>query len=235
MRRFRVEGHAEVGEDGEGHLVHDRDAVLHVGGEAGVAADGGQAVDGQRNLHIAQSGVGGVARHLRAVGVGQSEVHLGGNERVGRAGADVEAAHLVLAAAVDAAERRSHLPAVACNVGELHTVAQYVVALVVNAQTLHRVELPVGRGRRIVLGVAAHARQLEGDVQVPAVVRAHGAVQRGEAEARRHNRCDDAVQLVLPGDAGAEGQRLEDVQRVLVEGRNSGARQRVRESHARHA
>ena len=37
-------------------------------------------------------------------------------------------------------------------------------------------------------------------------------------EAGRDDRGDDAVELVLSGDAGAEGERLKDVARVVVEG-----------------
>ena len=114
---LRVEGHAEVGEEGEGDLADDRDAVLEVGGEVGVAADGGETIDGQRNLHVGPSvGLLGSRGTSDAVGVGEVELDRVGDEGVGRGGADVEAADVVLAAAVDAGEGRSDLAAEAGDV-----------------------------------------------------------------------------------------------------------------------
>jgi hypothetical protein len=50
----------------------DGNAVLGVGGEAGVAADGGDAVDRQRNLQaLVQLRIGGIARHAGAVRIGE--------------------------------------------------------------------------------------------------------------------------------------------------------------------
>src|SRR6202000_3017550 len=100
---LRVEGHAEVGEDVEADLGDDRDAVLEVGGEVGVATDGRETIDGQRNLHVgSEGGIAGVAWNERTVRVGGVELNPRGHEGIGRSGADVEAADVVLAAAVDA-------------------------------------------------------------------------------------------------------------------------------------
>ena len=111
LRGLGVEDQAEVGEEREGDLVDDRDAVLEVGGEVGIATDGREAIDRQRNRHVAQVRLCGIARHGRAVRIGELEVHLGRDERVGRAGTNVEAADFVLAAAIDTSERRRHLAA----------------------------------------------------------------------------------------------------------------------------
>jgi hypothetical protein len=91
----------------------------------------------------------------------------------------------------------------------------------VDLEALHGEELPERHGGGVVLGVTADARDLEGDVEVLTVVRADSTVQRGEAEAGREDGGNDAVQLVLTGDAGTEGQGLEDVEGVLVEGRDA--------------
>ena len=66
-------------------------------------------------------------------------------------------------------------------------------------------------------------------------MRADGAVERGEGEAGRDNRGDDAVELVLAGDACAEGEGLKDIARVVVEGGDGGARETVGETDAGHA
>ena len=183
---LRVEGHAEVGEDGEADLADDRDAVLEVGGEVGVAADGGEAVDGQRNLHVgAERGIARVARNERAVGVGEVEHHARGDEGVGRCRADVEAADVVLTAAVDASEGRSDFATEAGDLVEEDAVAEDVAALGVDAEALHREELAPCDGGSEVLGVAADAGELEGRVEVLAAVRTDGAIERGEAEAGR--------------------------------------------------
>src|SRR6185437_13622550 len=232
---LRVEGHAEVGEDVETHLGDDRDPVLDVGGEVGVAADGSETVDRQRNLHVAADrGIAGVTRNERTVGIREVEICAGGDEGIGRCGADVEAADVILTAAVDASEGRSDFATESRDRVEQDAVAQDVAALGVDAQTLHREELPPCDGGSEVLGVAADARELEGCVQVLAAMWTDGAIERGEAEAGRDLRGDDAVELVLAGDARAEGEGLKDIAGVVVEGGDGRAREAVRQADARH-
>ena len=68
-----------------------------------IAADGGDAVDGQRNLDaLVQLRIGRVARNAGAVRVGQLHVDAVGNIAVGRGAADVEAAQVAFAAGVKA-------------------------------------------------------------------------------------------------------------------------------------
>src|SRR6185312_4115231 len=124
---LRVEGQVEVGEEGEGDLADDGDTVLGVGGHAGVAADRDHAVDGQRNLDVAERGVRRVAGNGVAVRVGEVEHQPRGDEGVGTGGTDVEAADVLVAAAVDAVSGRSDFAAEAGDVRELHTVAEDVV------------------------------------------------------------------------------------------------------------
>ena len=69
-----VEGRvdAEVVEERDHDRAGDGNAVFGVGGQAGIAADGGDAVDRQRNLDaLAQLRVVGIARDAGAVGIGQ--------------------------------------------------------------------------------------------------------------------------------------------------------------------
>ena len=80
-----------------------------------------------------------------AVGVGEIEEDALGDEGVRRGGADVEAAEIGLAAAVDAVLGWGDLAAEAGDVRELDAVAEDVVALAIDAQTLHREELAVAR------------------------------------------------------------------------------------------
>ena len=75
----------------------------------------------------------GIARDVRAVGVGEVEVHARGDEGVGRSGADVEAADVVLAAAVDAVEGRGDLAAEAGDRAQRQRVAEDVAAFGVDA------------------------------------------------------------------------------------------------------
>src|SRR6185312_6533704 len=235
LRWLRVEGHAEVCEEVEADLGDDRDAVLDVGGEVGVAADGGEAVDGQRDRHVGvERGIAWVARDERAVGVREVELNASGNEGVGRRGADVEAADVVLTTAVDAGEGRSDLATEAGDGVEQHAIAEDVAAFRVDLEALHREELAPRDVGSEVLGVAADASELEGSVEILAAMRTDGAIEGGEAEARRELRGDDAVQLILTGDAGAEGEGLKDVARVVVEGGDGGAREAVGEADARH-
>ncbi len=232
---LQVEVHPEVGEEREGNLVHNRYAVLDVGYETRVAADRGQPIDGQRDLHVPQRRIGRVPRNVGSVRIGQVKHHPRGNQRVGRCRANVEATNVIFAAAVDAVERRRHLATEPAHRTELETVAENVVSLTVDPQALHWEELPEGCGRCVVLGIAANAGYLEGDVEVLAVVRADRAVKGGKGEARRHNRRHDPVQRILSRDTRPVGQRLENIERVLVEGRDAGARQRIGDTHTRHA
>ena len=84
-------------------MPDDRNAVLEVGGQVGVAADGGDAVDRQRHLDaLVVLRIGRIARNAAAVRIGELEVDAAGHVAVGRGTANVEAAQFVLAAGVEA-------------------------------------------------------------------------------------------------------------------------------------
>ena len=105
----------------------------------------------------------------------------------------------------------------------------------IDLEPLHREKLTVGHCRCVVLRVAADAGYLKGNVEVLAVMGADAAVQGREREARCHDRRHNAIQGVLPGHTRTVRECLEDIERVLVERRDGGARKRVRHAHARYA
>src|ERR1039458_7204213 len=85
---------------------------------------------------------------------------------------------------------------------------------------------------RDVLDIAARAGHLDGDVEVAAGRRSDRPVHRGIAEAGLNGRGNNAAQLVGPFHARTEGQRLEDVARVVVERGHRRARQPVVDADA---
>ena len=133
-------------------------------------------VDRQRNLDVPQRVVGWIPWYRAAVRVGQVEVDARWNKRVRCRRTDVEAADIRFAAAIDAVERRRDLAAEALRVGELRAHTQHVMALAVDAETLHGVELPEAGDGREVLYIAAGARHLDCQVEVAAVVRTRRAI-----------------------------------------------------------
>ena len=152
-----VEGRvdAKVVEEREHHRAGDGDAVLGIGGQAGIAADRGHAVDRQRHLDaLVVLRIGGIARNATAVGIGQLEVDAVGHIAVRRSPANIEAAQLVLAAGVEAVVGRSHIAAEALHIAQLRAQAQYVASVVRRDQVVHGHEALVGHQRRDVAHVA---------------------------------------------------------------------------------
>ena len=230
---LQVAGYAKISEQGEGDLVDDGDPVFRVGGELGISANGDQTVDGQRNLDVAETGVGGIAWNQRSIGIGEVEVDLDRDKGVRRCGADIEAADIRLAATVNAVSRRCDLAAESIDMRELQAHAEDVAAFPVNLDALHGVELAECDDRGDVLNIATRACDLHGYVEIASGVRAYRTVQAGVAEAGRDGRSDDAVQLIRAFDARAERQRLEYVSGVVVECLDGSARKGIRDADAR--
>ena len=231
---LQVPRQSEVGKEVEAQRADDRDHVLYVRRQLCIAAHRGQPVDRQRNLYIAQAWVGRVAWYQRPIRVGQVELHLHRHKRVRRVGADVEAAHIRLAPAIDAVGRRCYLAAKARDVRQQQTHPQYVVPFPVDLQPTHRVVLPVARHRLDVFHVAASARYLHRQVEVPPRVRPNPAVQAGVAEARCNRRGHDPAQLVQPRHSRTERQRLKYVACIVVERSHRRTAQRIRHAHPGH-
>src|SRR6202012_652723 len=128
-----------------------------------------------------------VARDRGSVRVLEVEQNARGDEGVGRAGADIEAANVVLATAIDAVEGRGDLATEAGDLVEHDAIAEDVVAFPADLQALHGEELAPGDVRCELFGFPADAGELERDVEVLAGVRTDGAIERREAEARRNH------------------------------------------------
>ena len=95
-----------------------------VGGQVGIAADGGDAVNRQRHLDaLVVLRIGRVARNATAIGIGELEVDARGHIAVGRGAAHVKAAQLLLAAGVEAVVGRSHVAAKTLDVAQLRAHA----------------------------------------------------------------------------------------------------------------
>jgi len=210
--------HGEVVEDvkADGAPV-DGDHVLEVGGEAGVAADGGNAVDGQRDLNGSEAGVGGIARNDGAVGIGESKHHAGGDESVGGDGADVEAANIGFATGGGTVKGRSHIAAETGDVDGLQAHAKRVTSGGIEPEALDRGEALIFDDRAHVAHAAPNACELHGGGEGLAGVRQVVAVDVAGVIAEHCRAGDDAFEGVLALDSAAEGEGLEEIAGGLAE------------------
>ena len=153
---------AKVVEEREGDRAGDGNAVLGIGGQGGIAADGGYAIDRNRNLVAqAQFRLAGHLRNATAVRVGVLNVGAGGYIAVRRGAADIESAQVALAAGVEAVVGRSHCAAVSLHIAQLRAQAEYVTPIGRWSQVVHRPELLVSHKGRDIAHIAPDAGGLK--------------------------------------------------------------------------
>src|SRR6185437_15390753 len=118
------------------HLADDGDTIGQVRRQAGISADRYHAVDRQRDLDRTGRRVRGIDGDRVAIRVGQVEHHPGRYKGVRPGRTDIEAAEVLVAAAVQAVGRRSDFAAEARDVCELNTITKHIVAFAVDLQSL---------------------------------------------------------------------------------------------------
>src|ERR1700758_1456031 len=151
LRLAHGDGHAEVVKEFEGDRPPERDAVLDIAGERGIATDGDDAEGRDGDGDVAQRGVSGIAGNERAIRVGEDELRALRNEAIGSGRADIKAAEFLLAALIEALEGRGHLAADALNVLSLETEGEDIAALFAGLDAVHAIEVAEFEDRVVVL------------------------------------------------------------------------------------
>ena len=219
---------AEVVEEREGEGSDDGNAVFRIACEAGVAADGGDAVNRQRHLNaLVVLRVGRVARNALAVRIGELEVNARGHVAVGRSAAHVKATHIHLAAAVEAVVGRRHVAGDALDVIQLRANRQHIAPPNGGDEIVHGDVALVGNGRVDIAHVAPQAGNLQESGVLFAIVGAQRVRNRVVGVAEAEIAIDDAGQRVRALNSRAESNGLEKCRRSRAEGRNRGLGERV--------
>ena len=114
-------------------------------------------------------------------------------------------------------------------------IAENVASLFARLQPVHAVEVAVFEDRAEILDVAADARDLQKGGVIDAVMRIVGVAELVVGVGERRRAGIDALQRVLPLNAAAEGQRLEERGGSRAEGGDRALLERIGEADAMEA
>src|SRR5205823_13563466 len=216
---------AAIDKRSDGDRAGDRDAILQVRPHTEIPAGEYDLIDWNGDSPVSLPRIRGILQNRCSVRIGERDYVRTGQKRDRRDGADIESANIVLAAHIEALERRRYQPAIPADEGCIHTVADGVPSL------LHRKELLVLDDRPDGTHRAAESGEFRSQRHLLSAMREHAAVERVEGEVGEDLAGDDSVYSVRSGDT-AERDEVKQGLRRRAQGNEGGAVQRISQAKA---
>src|SRR5256885_3154487 len=216
---------AAIDKRSDGDRAGDRDAHLQVGPHTEISAGEYDLIDWNGDSPVSLPRIGGILQNRCSVRIGERDYVRTGQKRDRRDGADIESANIVLAAHIEALERRRYQPAIPADEGCIHTVADGVPSLLHRKELLELDDRPDGTHR------AAESGELRSQRHLLSAMREHAAVERVEGEVGEDLAGDDSVYSVRSGDT-AERDEVKQGLRRRAQGNEGGAVQRISQAKA---